>query len=887
MNTVAEIIQSLPKESLDSQVSDEHIAEIAHQMKRWEVYMAYLLGENAEAAEVEIKHNLSDYRLQKREALRKWKQRFGNKATYHRLITVFQQADLATSSSILAEYREHLVSCYAGSPHPSCLGWPQAVAETYIDLPLAEAPPQPNGPEKGPRKKVVLGELFETGKSDRERKLILIEGPAGCGKTTLTWHACREWAAGRLFPEVNLLIYLSLEDPSLHSPKSLADLIPHESSKMREDVANEIARLSGKGVCFLVDAWDEAPYSVQRKGSYVYRFISGHSLPHCSIIITSRPVAAGSLYPLLTARVVVDGFDRDRIAQFAEATLGDGSAAKKELNKAFQINSRLLGLCNLPINTAIVLYLLQLQTPYSKLPSTQTGLFYALVLNLLLRHMQLRTIHGQVEIDEFEDMPESVLKRFKSVCALAFHGVIKSKTQFALKDLKELGIDPPLDTLGLLQAPRQLTERGPQHSHTFLHYAVQEFLAAYHISKLTSEEQSKQVSQILHNRPLSSVLPFYAGLTKLTNSSVCSTLIEVTKTPLDQYAIATRMTQNPGSESSDSRKLLLALMNCIYESQNKDICKLVNFLLSDLGWSSPRVSFSGLTLDPMGCISLGYFFANKQLDKVCTVELDCMGDIEVEVLMKELSQGCMLKETMGVRLSFAAWEYSYHGFKCISEAVSQTLIVRGLVFAGWNHWGVDATAPLTCLIEGLCRRPTKNFEVSLKNCVSWKHTYHLILLLAFGNLRELWLSFNNIGNSLTMSLVAQALKYNRTLKILYMDVCNINDGRLQHLGIALQDNETLTFLDISWNLFSSEALTYFLKKLTVRSRLTMLWIDKRKWKLEHSSILEEINELRSKKHITPLTTYFKSTGFVNHFLECLRSICSLPPGTYLSSCEHY
>ena len=42
-------------------------------------------------------------------------------------------------------------------------------------------------------------------------------------------------------------------------------------------------------------------------------------------------------------------------------------------------------------------------------------------------------------------MPESVLITFKLVCALAFHGVIKSKTQFALKDLKALSIDPSLD----------------------------------------------------------------------------------------------------------------------------------------------------------------------------------------------------------------------------------------------------------------------------------------------------------------------------------------------------------------------------------------------------------------------------------------------------------
>ena len=909
--TAAEILQGLSKESLDSQVSEEHIAEIARQMKTWELYMPDLLREDAEAEEEEIKHDdKNNYGLQKLEALRRWKRKFGSSATYRRLIVVFckvKQADLAEkvkqllvasssnaesafSTGILAEYREYLVSCYTESPHPSCLGWPEAVAETYIDLPLTEVPPQPkqpNEPDKGPRKKVVLGELFKTRKSDCKRKVILVEGPAGCGKTTLIWHACREWAAGsRLFPNINLLIRLSLDDPSLHSARSLADLIPHESSEMREVVANNVARLSGKGVCFLLDAWDEAPPSVQRKGSYVHRFISGDSakaLPHCSIITTSRPVAAGLLYPLLTARVVVGGFNRAKVAQFAVASLGHHDAAKKELDEAFRINPCLLGLCNLPINAAIVLYLLQLQTPCSKLPSTQTGLFYALALNLLLRHMRLRTTHGLVEIDEFEDMPESVVRMFKSVCTLAFHGVIESKTQFVLKDLKALSIDPPLDTLGLLQAPRQLTERGPQHSYTFLHYAVQEFLAAYHISKLTSEEQSKEVSQILHNKPLSLVLPFYAGLTKLSNSSVCSILTEVTKKALDIESVMASMTQNPDSESSDSRKPLLALMNCIYESQNKDICRLVNFInVSDSADS--YVSFSGLALDPMDCISLGYFFANKHLDKVCGIGLETchVGDTGIEVLMKELSKGCMAKDAKGIILMLTGSDCSHRGVECISETMSQAPILWGLSFGGWISYGFNATASLTYLTKGLCRS-TRCRCICLQACVSYKHTYHLILLIAFGNLQTLDLTNNDIGSSSVMSLLGQSLKLSRTLMELLMNNCNISDGGLQHLGSVLHDNESITCLCIPNNPFSSKAFSSFLEILctaNVHSRLQKLQLEPQRCKTEHECILRT-NMYRLRSDMPPLK-----------ILECkeipdklIKSFTSLPNS--LSMHKHY
>ena len=76
--TAAGILQSLPKDSLDLQVSEEHIAKIACQMRRWEVYMPDLIGEDAEAAEEEIKHDYkNNYGRQKLEALRRGKASLG------------------------------------------------------------------------------------------------------------------------------------------------------------------------------------------------------------------------------------------------------------------------------------------------------------------------------------------------------------------------------------------------------------------------------------------------------------------------------------------------------------------------------------------------------------------------------------------------------------------------------------------------------------------------------------------------------------------------------------------------------------------------------------------------------------------------------------------
>ena len=46
--------------------------------------------------------------------------------------------------------------------------------------------------------------------------------------------------------------------------------------------------------------------------------------------------------------------------------------------------------------------------------------------------MQLRTTHDQVENEEFEDMPESMLITSKLVCALAFRGVTQARCILSL-----------------------------------------------------------------------------------------------------------------------------------------------------------------------------------------------------------------------------------------------------------------------------------------------------------------------------------------------------------------------------------------------------------------------------------------------------------------------
>ena len=892
MASAADILRGVPREKLDSPITDLHIQELSSELKSWEELVLYLGLTEAEEEEIRMNYQ-GRYGLQKREALRKWKQKLGKHgATYRALIVALccaQQNEMAekvkqllsqpdksdASSHVLETFRGYLVDCYTETPHPSHTQWPFSQMSSYVDLALFEAPPT-SGTDKEeegkpkPLKEVNLEELFRVGSSHQaKRKVVMIEGPAGCGKTTLSWHACREWAAGRLFQQFSLLIHVSLEDPAVHKAECLADLIPCESSEMREAVANAIFERRGKGVCFLFDAWDEAPRTLHHVTSFLYKFITGAStkmLPRCSIVITSRSVVAALLYPNLTARVIVGAFSSTNVEEFIDISLGHNSDTKQRLLQALHASPELTSLCSLPINAAIVVHVFQ-SLDY-KLPSTRTGLFHALVCNLLLRHMQLRTDHGLQMLDSFESLPGDILQQFKAVCAIAFCGIVEDRRVFKLSALK---LPHPTSSLGLMQVHQRLTCYGPSHHYSFLHYAVQEFLAAYHISQCNTEEQAKAVREILHSTPLSLVLPFYAGLTELATESARKVLLEVTKFPLDKVTVLRDKSCNT---SSDKRMLLLALLNCIYESQNSALCRLVNpptspeymkyrYTTEDLSDTSVQQhlikyheSFLALThlkLSPADCLSVGYFILNFHK----TIDFDLEGcHPSEESLMKQLRKPCSSKPGhIAINLSYNF--LTDKAVQCIGNTLAQTSALGRLELSGCFRLlaSSDITVFLKYIIEGISRNSTLKCLTLCDCCLGPEYGYHLALMIRVSNIRQLNLSFNNLGSGI--HLVAQAVLHSKVTTLSLAECC-ISDHKLHSIGTALQGNASLGCLAIDRNSFSSLSLTKFLQLLIDNFGLQLLELD-RHITDEQKGIIEAINRARRMQGVeTTLHTVDKS-----------------------------
>ena len=157
MSTAATILRRLPRELLDSPVSDLHLAKISRDLKNWEEVAPIL--ELREAQEEEVRRTFVSYGDQKREALRAWKTEKGRDATYRRLITALccvQNIKLAEqirdllkppelehsvpSTCVWETFREYLIDCCKAARHPSHEHWPLLGISTYVELTLRKVP---------------------------------------------------------------------------------------------------------------------------------------------------------------------------------------------------------------------------------------------------------------------------------------------------------------------------------------------------------------------------------------------------------------------------------------------------------------------------------------------------------------------------------------------------------------------------------------------------------------------------------------------------------------------------------------------------------------------------------------------------------------------------
>ena len=431
---------------------------------------------------------------------------------------------------------------------------------------------------------IELKDIFK--KIEDQRKIVLMEGAPGAGKSTLSLHICQQWE--ELFQEYALVILIRLRESSIQCAESIAELLPRRNNTMGQDIEKEITDNDGRNVLFVLDGWDELPRNAPAY-SMILNLVKGIQLQKCSIIITSRPTSSAILHSLVSLRIEILGFTKDELHNYFMKCLANSHKAVEDLLQRIRQNPILEGTCYLPLNASILVHLFKCGG--NVLPTTQYGIYTELVCSCIFRHLK-KSGKDIDELTSLDKLPPEVDEQFQKLCEIAYRGIMEDTVIFQLGS--------KVNTLGLLQGVESFAICGKSYSYNFLHLSIQEVLAATHMAtKLNERDQTEQFKKLFGQPRFSAVFQFFAAKTKLQTSGISDIVKQVArKCALDQ-----------GYPKSEDRTLLVSLIHCLFEAQDSSLCQLVvDELKPKLNLGTSYYDDRGtISLNPADCYCLGYF----------------------------------------------------------------------------------------------------------------------------------------------------------------------------------------------------------------------------------------------------------------------------------------
>ena len=429
-----------------------------------------------------------------------------------------------------------LRSFYSNSPQlGGTTAWPPTLKVEYINLKLisqdqiASAKHQKKIAEL--TKQGEIGAALEQSKElDLEditnypspRKVILIEGAPGIGKTTLAYKLCKDWAQRKFLTDFWLVVYIPLRDRLMRVTESVSDLLGYFGDCSLEG-PDFIKRSQGKGILFVLDGWDELQMSCRLPDSFFPKLIQGKFLPQSSILITSRP-GVFDFYIRQHANRLIEilGFTEEQVTQYIQSYFKDCKEAAQKLIDDLQMYPNIASTCYVAINLTILCYVYQASE--FQLPLTLTEVYKQFVLHAIKRHFNRLAvidesakinIEGVTGVRALSGFNDSVTRVLSGLGKLALDGIECGDLSFTRKRVIEaclLSETEEFDGFGLLKVLLLFRIHGTERSYHFLHLTVQEYLAAYTVFQMDEQEQGAWLGKNLTNGSCEKVLKFFCGM---------------------------------------------------------------------------------------------------------------------------------------------------------------------------------------------------------------------------------------------------------------------------------------------------------------------------------------------------------------------------------------
>ena len=431
-----------------------------------------------------------------------------------------------------------------------------------------------------------------------ESAFILIEGAPGIGKSILLKEIAYRWGKKQMLQKFELVLLLCLRDTSLQEIKSVDDLLQlfcigdKNATQFVSACAQYLFANGGKTLTLLLDGYDEYPEHL-REGSLVSKILKRQVLPLCGLVVSSRPHASEHLREGATIRVDILGFTETEREHYIKQALPDQPHKVEELTQYLHQQSSVDSICFSPFNMVVLLYLYKLGIP---LPKNSAELYHHFICSTICRHLSKFGNPLKYNITDLTNLPEPYNRIIQQLSKLSLEALNNNKLIFTLDEITAAcpdiaAIPGAINGFGLLQAVQHFGLYAKTMTLNFIHFTIQEFLAAHYISHLPPNEELKVIKAKFWSNIHFDMFSIYIALTKGQRSSFKQFLSGGNKA----IAIADKFLK-------DELKCLL-LYRCFNEAGDHTLCNTIEQAavfsdrIIDLGATT-------LTGSDMECISL-------------------------------------------------------------------------------------------------------------------------------------------------------------------------------------------------------------------------------------------------------------------------------------------
>lgn len=610
--------------------------------------------------------------------------------------------------------------------------------------------------------------------SSKQPRFILVEGTPGVGKSVLLKHVSYLWAKGELLKNSDLLFLLYLRDPAVQQMNSLHDLVHHfyrYDEKSKDCCMAQILKDNGHFLTILLDGFDELPVNLQQNG-FIADIIQRKVLPACAIVLSSRPHASSKLHCDISCRIEILGFSEDDQIDFIQQSLDNQPDKILPLNEYLKNHPVITSLCFIPFNMTILLFLYKQEMI---LPNSSTDLYSLFICLTICRHLRKSGITLEKEFTNLNHFPQPYSNIIHQLSQLAFEGLEMNQLVFTMDEMKkrcpDISTIAGVNGFGLLQAVEYVGITSKTISVNFIHYSMQEFLAAYYVTSLSSNEELSVLQEKFWEDKYLNMFYFYVALTEGQRVSFRRFLsCEDEEIAIDSKFLFYQLDR-------------IWLYRCFTETADCHMCDIIEKKFSN-GKITIYHTLSSNLLD-----ALGLLLTCKSIKKWFTLDLrHCyIRDAGIRILHHHLTQAST--DIAGLRLCNNDLSYSSDTF--ITDIVF-SCNVKVLDISFNETIGQTEDFFPTLLSQPFSQLETlhaNNINLSLSAATT---IFTLIKEKGTG-LKGLSMANNNIPTSIS-SIIVESLKCNSALEYLILHGNQINGSSAYSIVFSLRTNNTLRYL---------------------------------------------------------------------------------------------